>query len=681
MKMGTDNDALSKYQRLLEFESQYRSHREAQPIFSLLLTSSRKYISNLSLKKSLLSFFPIFTTLKNYKIKEDLLNDVIAGVTSGTGRQLSWGCIAVLSLMIGSILEKYDNSINGGNSAFCLNTSADTGTWINATNSSHFINDSLPVSSNSGTSLSPEDLRRIEIASGVSVVAGILLIVMSLIGLSRITCLMSNSLITGFTVGISFHVATSQFKSVLGIQIKRHSGILSLVFTWIDVLKNIPYTNIATLLTAVISIIVIYLVKKLINERFKSRLRVPIPIELIVLITGTLISKYAQFHKEYNVSVVREIPVGLPAPNLPDLGLVTDYIGDGFIIIIIAFAQSLAMAKTMGLKHNYVIDSNQEMFASGACTLVCGIFSGYICGASVSRSVVQDGAGGRTQVASLFAAGLVLLVIMVLGPFFYHLPMCILSAIILVNLRSMFMKILDIPKEWRKSKYDCADWVFACFATIIFNADIGLFAGVAFSLFLVALRAMLTPIVESGQIQTSPLTVELRSIDRYSKIILLKDVRIFKIRTPLYFVNADIFTSAVFTKTGINPIKLRKKMKASQTIIVEADKPIKFDAVNSELLLEKPEPFIKALILHAAEVAFIDVMGVQALQLIITEFTSVGIEVLITAVPESILPILKSTGFLARNGERLFLSVESALASIVTAVSPITETLSAGDSS
>uniref|UniRef100_A0A2C9JY32 STAS domain-containing protein n=1 Tax=Biomphalaria glabrata TaxID=6526 RepID=A0A2C9JY32_BIOGL len=721
--MVTETSNLLHYLRLSEFESKYRVKTQAQPVLKQLQASINKRIARFNIKESLLSFFPFITTLRKYKLKEDLPNDVIAGFTAGimmipqgmafaalstlppivglyisffasltyfwfgTGRQLSWGCVAVLSLMIAGVLDKYDNKVNEGKILNSLDTAARPSFLFNFTNTSEFSNQNMslmPENITERSSMSEKDLRRIEVASGVTLIAGLLLIFMSMIGLSRITNLMSNSLITGFTVGISFHVATSQLKGILGIKIPRHTGIMSIVYTWIGVLRNVPNTNIATLLTSVISIAILYLVKTCVNERFRHRLRVPIPIELLVIIIGTLIAKFVNFHKDFKVDVVKEIPIGLPPPKIPDLELATDYIGDGLVIIIIAYAQTLAMAKTMGLKHNYVINANQEMFASGACAVVCGIFSGYICGASVSRSVVQDGAGGRTQVASLFAAGLVLLVIMVLAPFFYHLPMCILSSIILVNLLSMFQKILEIPKEWRKSRYDCAVWVCACVATIILNADFGLLAGILFSIFLVALRGMLTPIIETGQIHASAGNVELRSVNRYSDIAPLKDVRIFKIKTPLYFVNADIFTSKIFSKTGINPIKMKKQ---SQTYIVKnndsgkLDQAIALDVANTEHLLEKnPLACLKVLILHTAEVSFIDLMGVQALQFVITELSLVGVEVLITDVPESILPMLKSTGFLDKNSDRLYLSVDAALASTITQLNSRTDVLSSGDS-
>lgn len=87
------------------------------------------------------------------------------------------------------------------------------------------------------------------------------------------------------------------------------------------------------------------------------------------------------------------------------------------------------------------VDADQEMFACGVVNIVSSVFSGFVAAGSMSRSLVQEGAGGRTQVASLVAAALVFVVIMVLGPYLYHLPGCVLSAIIVVSLRAMILKV------------------------------------------------------------------------------------------------------------------------------------------------------------------------------------------------------------------------------------------------
>ena len=154
-------------------------------------------------------------------------------------------------------------------------------------------------------------------------------------------------------------------------------------------LSNIHHTNLATAIISLLCLATLYIVKRFINEKYKTKLRVPVPIELFVVIVATLVTAYTRLSEEYSVSIVKEIPVGVPQPRIPDLSLGTDYLMDGLVIIIVSFTQNVAMAKLMALKHNYRINSNQEMFACGMVSVVCSVFSGYISGPSVSRSLVQ----------------------------------------------------------------------------------------------------------------------------------------------------------------------------------------------------------------------------------------------------------------------------------------------------
>ncbi|RUS84799.1 hypothetical protein EGW08_007414 [Elysia chlorotica] len=707
---------------LVDFENRFKDPEEKTPLSTRLRKLVRKQTAGCSAKSSVLGVFPIVGILRKYNVKEDLPNDLVAGVTAGvmmipqgmafaalstlppivglyisffasatyavmgTGRQVSWGCIAVLSIMMGQILDKYDASVEEDRPAACINGSLVTAAAADA-------------GSNSEDPSDPLTARRMEVASGVTLVAALVVIVASRLGLSRVASLLSNSLITGFTVGIAFHVGTSQFKEILGVPVARQSGIGAIVKTWVEVLKKVPDTNVATLLTSIACILAIYLVKRFINEKYKQKLRVPIPIDLIVAVVATLVTEYARLHDDFDVRVVGNVTTGLPAPKLPDLGLSSSYIGDGLIIAVVAYTQTLALTKTFGLEHNYPVDPAQEMLAAGVVNLVCAVFSGYIAAGSVSRSMVQSGAGGRTQLASLVAAGLVLLVILLAGPYFHYLPKCVLSAIIVVSLRSMMLKLLTVPDMWRRAPLDCAVWVFTCTAVVVLNPDLGLLVSVLLSLLIVVLRSMVGPVAEAGQIQVGggSLSVEIRSVRGYSAAATSPHAKIVKVKTPVYFVNSEAFVTGVYEKTGIYPLEIRKaRKKAEAKSSKDQNSPGTYRKTNGDsaekngkLELEAEEDksmqarhetspgssgqcgaaLCPLVVLDAAHMAFVDLMGVQALQMVIKEMKSVDVEVLIAALPEGVIPLLKSTGFWAQHGDRLFLSVDAALASRLAAAS------------
>ena len=424
---------------VVEFESMFRKAEPNVTFRETVKQAASKKWSKCSAKRMLSRNFPTIYGLRNYKLREYLPNDIVAGLTAGItmipqcmafaslstlppivglyisffacltyfvlggSHQLSWGCVAVLSILMGNVLDNYETKVRA--ELGIVNTVADSSTsTLNPLMMN--VSDITVVTVGAGilnTTAQQTDIltsddelpyvlsveKKIEVASAVSVVAGIILAVLGKLGLGRVTSFMSDSLITSFAVGVSFHVLSSQVKAGLGLDVPRQHGIFRLVRLWVLMLSNIHHTNLATAIITVICVAILYVVKRFVNERYKARLRVPVPIELFVVIIATLITAYTGLSEKFSVKIVKEIPVGVPQPRLPDLSLGMDYLSDGLVIIIVAFTQHVAMAKLMGLKHNYRTDANQEMFACGIISVVCGIFSGYSSGPSISRSMVQ----------------------------------------------------------------------------------------------------------------------------------------------------------------------------------------------------------------------------------------------------------------------------------------------------
>ena len=79
---------------------------------------------------------------------------------------------------------------------------------------------------------------------------------------------------------------------------------------FIEIFKNIGKTNIATLIVSIISMIFLYIVKMHINERFKKKMIAPIPVELIVVIVGTVSSYFIGLNENYKVKIIGFLPLG-----------------------------------------------------------------------------------------------------------------------------------------------------------------------------------------------------------------------------------------------------------------------------------------------------------------------------------------------------------------------------------
>lgn len=107
---------------------------------------------------------------------------------------------------------------------------------------------------------------------------------------------------------------------------------------------------------------------------------------------------------------------------MPNLELIPTVILDAFPIAVVAYTVTLSMGLIFAKKANYEVDANQELLAMGAGNVFGSFFSCMPFCASLSRSTIQYTVGGRTQLASIVSCGLLVVVLLWIGPLFEPLP-------------------------------------------------------------------------------------------------------------------------------------------------------------------------------------------------------------------------------------------------------------------
>lgn len=192
--------------------------------------------------------------------------------------------------------------------------------------------------------------------------------------------------------------------------------------TYYDLFNKISETNLTAVLISAIAIIALCVNNEWLKPKWMRISIVPIPIELIVVVSGTLASQFLDLSTNYHVKTIGAIPTGFPAFEMPNLDLSKQLIVDGFIISMVSYTVSVSMALIFAQKLCYEIDFNQELLALGASNVFGSFFSCLPLSASLSRSAIQESTGGRTQIASLVSCGLLTFVLLWIGPFFELLP-------------------------------------------------------------------------------------------------------------------------------------------------------------------------------------------------------------------------------------------------------------------
>ncbi|XP_044068205.1 solute carrier family 26 member 6 isoform X2 [Siniperca chuatsi] len=522
------------------------------------------------LKQTVLSWVPVFGWLPHYSFRENTIGDLISGCSVGimhlpqgmayallaslrpvfglytslypvlvyfifgTSRHISIGTFAVISIMIGSVTERL---------------APDSNFLVNVTNGTGSVN------------IDAQDAYRVQIACSLTVLAGIFQILLGVVRFGFVVTYLSEPLVRGYTTGSACHVCVSQLKYLFGVTPARFTGPLSLIYTLVDICWLLPETKVPELVVSLVALSVLIAVKE-INACYRQKLPLPIPIELIVIIAATIITHFCGLMSKYSIDVVGEIPSGLKAPCAPDATLFSKVIGDAFAVAIVGYAINISLGKTFALKHGYKVDSNQELVAVGLSNTVGSFFQCYAVTSSLSRSLVQESTGGKTQVAGVISSIIVLITILKIGSLFENLPKAVLSTIVFVNLKGMFKQFMDVPNLWKTNKVDLLVWLVTFISTILLNLDLGLAVSIGFSMLTFIFRTQLPRYSILGHVSGTDLYLD---TDTYKQAKEIPGIKIFRSSTTIYYTNAEMYSDALQEKSGIEIEKLLTAKKKQVT--------------------------------------------------------------------------------------------------------------------
>uniref|UniRef100_A0A8D3CU77 Solute carrier family 26 member 6, like 1 n=1 Tax=Scophthalmus maximus TaxID=52904 RepID=A0A8D3CU77_SCOMX len=455
----------------------------------------------------------------------------------GTSRHISIGTFTVLSIMVGSVTERLAPDV-----AFLR---------MNGTNITTEVD------------IIARDSYRVQVAAATTVLGGLIQVILGLVKFGFVGTYLSEPLVRAYTTAAAAHAVVAQLKYIFGVSPTRFTGPLSLVYTLKDVCSLLPQTHLPTLVVSAVSMVLLIAAKEL-NSFLSPKLPVPVPMELITIVAGTLISNYAYLNINYTVSVVGEIPSGLSPPSVPDFSIFGEVMGDAFALAIVGYAISISLGKTFALKHGYKVDSNQELVALGLSNAVGGFFQCYSVCSSMSRSLIQETTGGKTQMAGVASALIVLVTILKLGPLFQELPKAVLAVIVFVNLKGMFKQYSDIATLWRRSKIDLVVWLVTWVSTLLLNLDLGLAASITFALLTVIFRTQLPTYSVLGNVPGTELYLD---IEKHREVREIPGVTIFRSSATVYFANAELYLEALKEKSGLDISKMiiyKRRQEAKQ---------------------------------------------------------------------------------------------------------------------
>jgi sulfate permease, SulP family len=349
--------------------------------------------------------------------------------------------------------------------------------------------------------------------------------------------------------------------------------------------------------------------------------RVPGPL-IAVLAAAAAVAALSLESK--GIVVVGSVPSGLPTPAVPLVSpnemaaLVIPAAG----IAIVAFSDNILTARIFATRHGYEIDANAELRAIGVCNIAAGLTRGFPVSSSGSRTAIGDAVGSRTQLYSLVALSLVLVVMLFASDLLAQFPSAALGALVVYAA----LRLIDVSEFRRLARFRRSELVIALMTTAAvlgIGVLYGVLAAVALSV-LDLLRRVARG--HDSVLGFVPGVAGMHDIDDYPQAELVPGLVVYRYDAPLCFANAEDFRSRALQAVDHYP------------------QPVEWFVLNAEANVE------------------IDMTALDALDRLRADLEGRGILFAMARVKQDLRDALKAGGLLTKIGdERIFMTLPTAV--------------------
>ncbi len=433
-------------------------------------------------------------------------------------------------------------------------------------------------------SVGPVAMDSLLVASGISVMAtegseaylslvilltifmGVFQISLGLVKMGFVTNLLSKPVISGFTSAAALIIGVNQLKHILGIDLAKSNKVLIVLA---DLPSKLDQIHMVTLAIGVIAVLMIYLLKKW-KQSF--------PGALLTVLVGSLVVYFGQLY-HYDVSIIRDIPAGLPVFNIPlfTFDQFLEMMPLALTLAIISFMESYSVSKSLeARRHDYKVLANKELLALGFSNIGGALFGAFPVAGGFSRSAVNYQSGARTPLAAIISSGLIIITLLFLTSWFYYLPHAVLGAIILVAIASL-VEVKYAVKLWNDSKPEFWLLIVTMMVTIIFSMVAGIVTGIVLSILFLMYQLAYPHIAELGRLKGHH---EYRNIKRFDDLETWDHIMVIRLDASLRFININYFKDYVEQRV------VKRKATGLKTVILDAGPISHLDATASSGLLD-----------------------------------------------------------------------------------------------
>ena len=411
----------------------------------------------------------------------------------------------------------------------------------------------------------------IEAACLLAIMVGIISLILGLFRFGFLIQLISHPVIKSFIIASALLIALGQFKFLLDIPLQTNN-IPEFIGSLVNNFHHISFLSVGVSLAA-ISILVF--LPKWVRSDFLNK---TIP---LLLVLSSIIVVYAFSLDQHGLKTVGIIPTGLPSFHFPtwNFDLVQELLPSAFMIAMISFVESLAIAQATALQKRDDLNSNQELIALGLANIAAGINMGFAVSGSLSRTVVNSDAGAKTPMSGVMSSLLMIAVSLYFTSFFQNLPLTILAATIFVSIWKL-ISFLPFLETWKYSKADgLAMWATFLGVTCI-DISTGLVIGIILTFILLLWQISRPHIAVIGLVEG---TQHFRNVSRYD-VLTTETIASFRIDENLNFLNAHVLKGYIITELSHNPQIQHVVINCSSISNIDLSAVEMLEELNGELL-------------------------------------------------------------------------------------------------
>lgn len=310
----------------------------------------------------------------------------------------------------------------------------------------------------------------ISLALTLTFLAGIYQLGFGLARLGVLVNFVSHTVVIGFTAGAAILIATSQMKHILGIPIPKGETFLH---TWADVFKEWVQIN-----PYLVAIAIVTLVTALLVKRFMPKA----PNLLAGMVVGSLLALLLG-SDAHGIKLVGELPAQLPPLSKPVFSAETIKMlaSEAFAIALLGLIEAVSISRAIASKSSQRINADQEFIGQGLSNIVGSFFSSYAGSGSFTRSGINYAAGARTPLSAIFAALILMLIVLLIAPLTAYLPVAAMGGVILLVAYNL-IDFKHISSILTLSKSESSILVITFLATLFLELEFAIYIGVLLSL-------------------------------------------------------------------------------------------------------------------------------------------------------------------------------------------------------